>query len=224
MHARQTRLFELGAAMVAGDGFVQVPPDSFDRIRFGRILGHITNLLWPQRNLVDTIHHHNDGVMVISKLLIILMLATTQLLSGSGVSLYLCISNDGIFCIHWGAVCGNSCQSSSESSCGSCSNDDAEQRRNQLCRSRDSGPLDHLAIQDSCDCTHIPIALSSGQPTAHAQTSVTVDSERLSSNFVQMPCIGFACLPMPLSAVDRFGASKIPDFTLTVVSTVIIRC
>lgn len=163
------------------------------------------------------------------KSLLILMLMTTQLLAGSGVSVYLCIGSDGSYRIDAGRDSCTSCKVTCGAGCNPCSDDSAGQHDGLPCGTHGNDRLlqqaiETLAVEESCDCTHIPIMTSSDQPTRAARTSITVDLERFSSLVAQAPGIGLAYLPVPQSSFHCCDTSTVPDFTLTVVSTVIIRC
>ncbi|WP_437186511.1 hypothetical protein SH668x_003665 [Planctomicrobium sp. SH668] len=168
-----------------------------------------------------------------AKSLLILMLMTTQLLAGSGGSVYLCISNDGEYC----------CLDTGPRSCTCCQEHQQEAAHETCCS--DAGCTEGIAEpscghhdetspcpeqnrvvkDDACGCTHIPVAASAGHPTTVTRPTVTVDSERLA--------LLVAWLPTWLSGTDAAsflphfrwtGPPAVPDFTLTVISTVVIRC
>lgn len=161
--------------------------------------------------------------------LLILMLMTTQLLSWSGGSFYLCIASDGSYRIDAGPDSCASCRMTCGTGCNACTEDSPGQHGDFPCgKHGNAGLIQPLietpADEESCDCTHIPITVSSDQPTRNAQTSVSVDFERLSSLVAQARSIGLACPQAPPSSFHRRDTSIIPAFTLTVVATVIIRC
>lgn len=155
---------------------------------------------------------------------LILMLMTTQLLAGSCDSIYLCIGSDGTYRIDGGPDACSTCQVTCEASCTACSGVE---------RLGDSPCSTHLGerncrsavekLEESCDCTHIPVVLSSDQPARTVRSSVAVELE-LSSLVVQPPAIGLIYLPVLSSRLCSDCTSAIPSFSLTVVSTVVIRC
>ncbi|MFO0903703.1 MAG: hypothetical protein U0939_11925 [Pirellulales bacterium] len=164
-----------------------------------------------------------------AKSLLILMLMTTQLLAGSGDSVYLCIGSDGSYRIDAGRDSCTSCDVTCGADCCADSNDSIGQRDGLPCGTHGNNrrfqqAIETLAAEESCDCTHIPIMTSSDQPTRAARASITVDVERLSLLVAQPSSIGLACLPAPPSSLHRWVNSAIPDFALAVISTVIIRC
>lgn len=107
------------------------------------------------------------------KSFLILMLATTQLLTGSGGSVYLCIKNDGTFC----------CLDTGAEACRRCVDElpvvEEEPSGCACCREADSPTLplhesaaaskfvSALVSGDACGCTHVLIA----RDPAHAKLS-----------------------------------------------------
>lgn len=164
-----------------------------------------------------------------TKSLLILVLMTTQLLAGSGASVYLCIGSDGSYRIDAGRDSCTSCKVACGAGCTACSDDSTGQHDDLPCGTHGNDrpfqqAIEMLASEESCDCTHIPIVTSSDQPTRTARTSIAVDFEQLSVLVAQAPGIGFAYLPVPQSSFRCCDTSAVLDFTLIVVSTIIIRC
>lgn len=163
------------------------------------------------------------------KSLLVLMLVMTQLLAGSGDSVYLCIGNDGSYSIHAGSApctpgqvtCGSGCHSCNDASPG-------QQERspcgNHLGDRAVSQTGDPLVLAGACDCTHIPLVMASDQPTRTTRNSIAVDFEWLSSLLAQAPTIDIAYQSVLQLTFRCYDTSTVPDFTLTVVSTVVIRC
>lgn len=167
-------------------------------------------------------------MLLMTKSMLILMLITTQLLSWSGASLYLCIDSDGSYCIHAGPDSCTSCQVTGAGQ-NACSDANLGQRGGSLCGKHGEDRLIQHSVAvvepvESCDCTHIPIMLASDQRTRAARESIALDFARLSSVVAQAPAVGLVCLSVFQSGFHCCDASAVPDFTLTVISTVIIRC
>jgi len=164
-----------------------------------------------------------------AKSLLILMLVTTQLLAGSGDSVYLCIGNDGSYSIH--AEC-DSCtpsQVTCETGCHSCNDSSLGQQGRSPCGNHPGDRAvsqigDPLVMAGACDCTHIPLVMASDQPTRTTRNSIAVDFEWLSSLLAQAPTIDIAYQSVLQLTFRCYDTSTVPDFTLTVVSTVVIRC
>lgn len=168
-----------------------------------------------------------------AKSLLILMLMTTQLLAGSGGSVYLCISNDGEYCcLDTGPESCTCCEehqhkAAHETCCSEagCSGKNAEPECDH--RNGSSPPSDQplVVLDDGCGCTHFPVAVSAAQATSAARSTFTVDIERL--------VLFVAWLPTRFSGADAAVFSPqfrwrrpptVPNFALTVMSTVVIRC
>jgi hypothetical protein len=66
--------------------------------------------------------------------------------------------------------------------------------------------------------------MASDQPTRTTRNSIAVDFEWLSSLLAQAPTIDIAYQSVLQLTFHCYDTSTVPDFTLTVVSTVVIRC
>lgn len=165
-----------------------------------------------------------------AKSLLILMLVMTQLLTGSGGSLYLCIKNDGSgFCFDTdiaSCTCCHNHKVNQQNPCVTCGCEKAE----SCCKDDDneaSTSAHHgLLAAESCGCTHIPVMVSSEQPTTVARSSVTTESDRLTLLLAWLPSLrsidGFVVSASPYRHWS--GPPAVPDFALTVVATTVIRC
>jgi hypothetical protein len=158
--------------------------------------------------------------------LLILMLMTTQLLAGSGASVYLCIGSGGSYCLDAGPDSCTCCHEEHGNTGDGCKHEHGD----SACNHHDQDPqpiqlgTDGLTAVDQCGCTHIPVMLSSDLPTSTARTSVTLDVERLAS-LVALPLecrVNEWLVDQP--AFHRSDPPPVATFTLTVVSTVVIRC
>lgn len=186
---------------------------------------------------VEVRYHEEMGVSVphgvyMFKSLLMLMLMTTQLLAGSGGSLYLCVSNDGYYCcIDTGPASCTCCHEQEEIPHDICCSDPAcEEESAASCyeRHEDEAPEPQLGLlaADPCGCTHIPVTLSADQPTTVARFSITTESERLALLLAWLPSLHVDDEVVPLTSPHfrRSDPSAGPAFALTVISTVVIRC
>jgi hypothetical protein len=167
-----------------------------------------------------------------AKSLLILMLMTTQLLAGSGGSLYLCVSNDGSYCcIDTGPASCTCCHDHEKIPDVACCSDPAcedESAASSCEHHQDEAPQPRqidLLVGDPCGCTHVPVMISSDQPTTVARSSITAEAERLSLQiaFLSAPCVGIE-VAAPAPPLRWSGPPAVADFALTVISTVVIRC
>lgn len=164
---------------------------------------------------------------------LILMLVTTQLLAGSGGSVYLCISNDGSFyCLDAGpstCSCGTrqatslgDADDADKDGCSCCSHCRASKPHNE----RDLAPITELSSsEDSSGCTHILLSHDQG-PSQVARSTSAADMDRL----LHLAGHLRAVTPM-LSVIDcgcslreRFWLPAIPSQTMAVLSSVLIQC
>lgn len=166
------------------------------------------------------------GVFMVKSLLI-LALVTTQLLAGSGGSLYLCISNDGS---HW-------CVDSDPASCTCCRQEAETDEQSGCCCSHAGGSCDPSNDEDqipdgesqelagqSCGCTHILISQSQSPTTL--QASSRTDAERLSLLVALLPHV-LLCGPFVADELDpefRHSSPPIPSQSLAILSSVVLRC
>jgi hypothetical protein len=160
-----------------------------------------------------------NGVFM-AKSLLILMLVTTQLLAGHSGTLYLCVSDDGSFCcIDTGSascVCCHDEEKSAHASC--CSDPECEEKPTE---SQQLG----LSAGDPCGCTHIPVMVSADQPATVSRSSIMTESERLSLHIALLSAsFVYVEVVAPSPHLCWSGPPAVPDFALTVISTVVIRC
>lgn len=162
------------------------------------------------------------------KPLLIAMLVAAQLSTGSGVSAYVCIGDDGWFRIDAGAESCSACRSV----CCTKANLPARDTAQSCCRhpgerKAESAQSEVSAVEasGSCDCTHIPVMVSSEQSAKAVRNLISCELEDSSSSLACQPTIGDIFRP----AVDRLGLHRsrflqTPDFSLVVVSSVVLRC
>jgi len=169
--------------------------------------------------------------IVMSKTLLILMLMATQLLAGTGGSLYLCISNDGSCCCF--DVGPESC------TCGRGHKDGSAGRAAASCDCGEvtcqchechetSIPESEATIEvanEDCGCVHIPLMVSVEQPTRTVRSTIATDAERLALLIASLPSISVNHTFSVNSPEVRWnGPPAVPEFALTVISTVVMRC
>uniref|UniRef100_A0A7C2NYS7 Secreted protein n=1 Tax=Schlesneria paludicola TaxID=360056 RepID=A0A7C2NYS7_9PLAN len=161
------------------------------------------------------------------KSLLILMLVATQLLSGSSGSVYLCVKSDGTCCcLDSGPVSCNCChdhgelpQALADSGCDNvachCHDRDGVRQAEQ------SAAL----VDDGCGCTHIPLIVAVEQPARIVRTALATDVERLAQLVAWLPALHVGDdVPVLWPPTTGSQPTGVPDFALTVISTVVIRC
>jgi hypothetical protein len=166
-----------------------------------------------------------------AKLLLILMLMATQLLSGKCGSRHLCISNDGSYCcIDAGPQSCTCCQKHSEEVPYACCDERARgtvsEKCTEHCEEESTEPAAQSTVAgDPCGCTHIPLRVSSSQPTTIARSTINESIERNSLLVAWLPSLGGSdAVVAPSPHLRWFEPPLVPDFALTVISTVVIRC
>lgn len=174
-----------------------------------------------------------------TRTLLILTLISTQLLSVSGDALYLCVRNDGsTCCVDAGPESCTCCQAPDEladsdpcheSECSSHGLDHDHGLAAGCCEDHELPaspfPAFVAVIGDDCDCTHIPLAVASEQPTVNSRQSAAADLDFHA--FLLAPAgqgreIG--SLVGDFSLQQWLGDAPPIDFALTVMSTIVIRC
>ncbi len=163
------------------------------------------------------------------KSLLILILASTQLLARDGVSVYLCVSSDWVYSVHFGSdecpPCG-----------GQKPNDEVSGEHpshGEECASQGCGtnPVDRAASHvsspsvslDSCGCTHFPFVVEVAQPRGLYRSSAVSDAHRILALAVAPPS------GMIEWQADRRWASLqrnnrvLDSLLMAVISTVVIR-
>lgn len=170
-------------------------------------------------------------VFCMAKSLIVLVLMTTQFLTGISGSVYLCISNDGSYCcIDAGPASCECCHEPVEPSHDACCAEPGCEVASEFsCEAHDEDspqPDRHsFAAVDPCGCTHVPVMVSSDQPTTVARSSTAVDVERLSLLIALPLTLGSGLeIAVPSPHIHWSGPPAVPNFSLTVISTVVIRC
>ena len=162
------------------------------------------------------------------KSFLILMLATTQLLAGSGGSVYLCIKNDGSFCcLDAGAETCRCCVEElpvveeKPSGCACCS--EPAPPSEEPVQSSSIEPT--LTSIDSCGCTHVLMA----QDQAHAKAnrmSARSDVQQFVAMAADLPgLIAIESLYALHTAPGwQYRPPTVESLALTVRSAVQIRC
>lgn len=166
-----------------------------------------------------------------TKSLLILMLMTTQLSSGSGVSVFVCIRNDGsCICLDSGPTSCTCCKKHDGCQHCACHPDtDCEETVASNCGCHDNEspkPVQFgFLAGDSCGCTRFPVMVSSNQPTTITRSTIPVEVDQLALLAAWLPtlCSGVQVVSTQPHLGWR-GPPTVPDFTLAVISTVVIRC
>lgn len=162
-----------------------------------------------------------------ARLLFILMLVTTQLLSGSGGSVYLCVSNDGTCCIDSGPASCTCCDKEDQHEVcadGCCVHEAGSYVGHQcddLMPESDQSPL---LVGDPCRCTHLLI--SAEPPTCVSRISAASDCQRIAQLAALVPSLTIwsAFEDASLAHARPERPPSLCDYYLITVSTVVIRC
>lgn len=159
--------------------------------------------------------------------LLLVMLLTTQLLTGRGGSVYLCIDRDGVWHIDGGpGTCACHRQKDSSGLEAQGHDDLVGNHRNHRDVATSTGSDRGILTSDEpCGCLHIPVMLSSDQPMNGVRTLNKAEVERLDASFANhLLSPGFAS--PSARAPSRYCSDRpaIPDFSLIVASTTIFRC
>ena len=171
-----------------------------------------------------------------AKSFFILMLVAAQLLTGSGGSVYLCIGSDGSFCCvdsgPGSCTCCHEHADESQVACRSQECENADDRCAESCCEHQHADLpsdngrEERHVDDPCGCIHVAVMVPAGQPTSVARSSSASDRERLVQIVAGLPaeCSAYEVSASPVLSSPSSGPPAVPDFHLTVVSTVILRC
>ena len=158
-----------------------------------------------------------------TKSLLSLVLMMTQFLSWSPSPLYLCLGNDGSFCIDFGPENCDCCNHSpADDECvtadGSCKHHDHANS------TRQTTELDDSVRASTCDCTHIQI--SQPQNPTLVPSSVSTDAQRLVVFFATITCDLYSHIGVPPidEAPTLLRTLHAPSLSLTVLASVIRRC
>lgn len=174
-----------------------------------------------------------------TRAILILTLMATQLLSVSGDAIYLCVRNDGSTC----------CVDAGPDSCACCDGHD-EMLDSHACQASDCAASElgldhHLAADccenydvpvpqssafavvgvDTCDCTHIPLTVTSEQPTITSRHGDAADFDFHA--FLLAPVVQereVFLLSQDFSVQHWLCEAPRIDFALTAISTIVIRC
>lgn len=162
--------------------------------------------------------------------LLIQLLIATQLLAGSGQTVYLCVSLDGTYCcvddgpnachctaeVVVPATTGFSCCTSHVVCCPPTITD-------KLCLDSQSA-ADALGAQ-SHGCTHIPLELSSTDPATLSRLDADQHGQPLLAIAVYSPPVwDLPVLPSPPRVGRGQTDPPLPSYSVAVVSTVVFRC
>lgn len=160
-----------------------------------------------------------------TKTLLILLLITMQLLAGSGASVYLCIGCDGSYGIETSTescLCDTDDHADDESCPCDCDDRHCEHRETAV-HVQLTG--DGASKDSPCGCTHIPLIVSSSQSHLLGRSVANLDAGRQSFLLAVPPNNSvFSALASRADVRWHVARADVLDFSLTVVSTVVIRC
>ena len=156
--------------------------------------------------------------MYLSHCFLVFVLSAAQLLAGSGGSFYLCMS-DGLFC----------CISQRSAPCKCCQEPDsappAKCCENSECSYGLVTQAEPDGADDECCCVHIPVVIPPLEPaTLTDGTSVPVFDQVITIQAWQT-CLAHAVgtvWPTVVSSCN--GPPDAQAYTLTMLSTIVIRC
>lgn len=162
-----------------------------------------------------------------SQSLLILMLALTQLLGGSGGSVYVCISNEGTFCCLDAGASSCSCCAKEEASCTEsgcrCSrnlfqpiSDGVENTEYVACATS-------LIASNSCDCTHILLMVDELTSISPSITAAGAFDHVPVSTLLPLVYSGISSHVVALP-VRAYILPTTPPLALTLLATIVIRC
>jgi len=162
------------------------------------------------------------------KALLSLVLVATQILSGSGAMLYLCLSENGFHCVDFGPNSCTCCHSPAEQDDfahdGCCSESAVTCDSDRSKHSKSENVAPQIVPSDSCGCTHIQI--TSQRSTSIFPPTSSTDVERQFQFAAVLPSFRIHDLRID----DRFdpggirGSLIIPSQTLIFLSSIVLRC
>ena len=163
--------------------------------------------------------------------LIIVTLMSTQLLAGSAGTAFLCVCNDGSsVCVCPGPDACTCCRESCERSPENCLDSTSREAESDHCCGNcadDPVQSDVFFAVDSvpCGCTYIPLMVESVQPTTMTRSAIMETVERYSLIVSLLPTsVGSDEVDMRPPHWHWLQPPAVPNFSLTVISTVVIRC
>jgi hypothetical protein len=160
------------------------------------------------------------------RLWLILALVATQVLSGSGAAYYVCLNGDGSYCcIDAGpdaCTCCHEHDSPPADACADAAGTCGHHHDDDAAPPAGSG----VTLSDACDGTHIPVMASADQALRATRSAAAANAERLALGGAWLPSWGNAAASVVFAAAPaRWGGPPtVPDFAVTVVSTVALRC
>lgn len=165
-----------------------------------------------------------------ARLILILTLMMTQPVSGTDATICLCIGTDGTLGIHAGCDSCPPCAARGKTSNHTCANEFTEEgasscpctahRPSRQCPSLAGGQV----VKKSCKCVHIPIFVSSDQPSGVARFSAKTDNMQFFTPAALPPFSGVTCRTISSLPPDRCCTFTVPAFSLAIVATVVISC
>lgn len=157
--------------------------------------------------------------------LLVLLLVATQLLAGSGGSVYLCIGRDGTACLDAGPESCTGCHDHDETADSVCAGASCMPSCGHHHHEQSSPPAeDQRAAADPCGCTHIPLMVAASQPTTRSRGSIATETERFCPAIEWAPSVAVIEAIAPARILPHSGPPEALDFGLIVVATVVSRC
>ena len=161
--------------------------------------------------------------------LIFVAMMATQLFARSAGAVFLCVCNDGsAVCICPGpsacTCCGKYCEGSIERCVNKTSREAEPERCCENCAETPAKEDVFPAIDAPCGCTFFPLMVESDQPTTMIRCAA-MEVEWNSHLVALLPtCVEIDELDLRLHQWRMLPPLASPDFFLTVISTVVIRC
>lgn len=159
--------------------------------------------------------------------LLVLVLIGMQLLSGSGISVYICLRSDGAIRLVSGPEACDTCQEPSEG-CGRSCNHSSPKHPAPPSEEQDQSdeiPSDLVPAFQDRGCTHLPVVVASDPAEkALARISPPVDRDGQALPFA-LPGPFETTPPVTgLGLASGFPISSIRNFVLGMVSISVMRC
>ncbi len=160
------------------------------------------------------------------KQVILLLLMFAQLLIGSGIPVFACISKDGSYSVVAGSSLCSVCQSHDDDDDHSCDEGGSEDPDCTFFDNKGNSSWDYeIALNtESCGCKHVPGMLVSDLSTRAARHVFSIELEQLF--FIMLPWSTIRILPsLPLqTSLSKDFTSVTYDLLTYVLSTIVIRC
>ncbi len=158
------------------------------------------------------------------KQIVLLLSMFAQLLIGSGIPAFACISKDGSFNLVTASSFCNVCLSHSDDDDHSCNETEAEHKDGVSFNAQGNCGHETILIAETCGCKHVPGMLVSDASTRRTRILFSIDLEQM--NFIMLPWSAipaYPFLPLQTSSIKNLAAAA-HDIAIYVLSTIVIRC